>query len=200
MELGDCEVRRMALDRLQPAQYNPRRISDVAMGGLGKSIDRFGMLVPIVWNERTGNVVGGHQRLRHLAEAGESEVDVVVVDLDDQDEVALNITLNSPRLRGTFTKEVVGMLEEASESMGDAFAEIGLEDLHNFVKRLRFDEGAPPPPPPPPPDDGPQAEVVVTCPRCRSRWEMTSGRIVRNALEEQEVEDGEPEPVGDQEG
>jgi len=49
---------------------------------------------PVVWNKQTGNVVGGHQRLKVLLEMGQTEIDCVVVDLESQREKALNIALN----------------------------------------------------------------------------------------------------------
>jgi len=49
---------------------------------------------PIVWNKRTGNIVGGHQRLKVLLDMGMREVDCVVVDLDEAKEKALNLALN----------------------------------------------------------------------------------------------------------
>jgi hypothetical protein len=205
MDLGDCEVRRVKLDKLVPSQYNPRKISDKAMDGLGHSIDRFGMLVPIVWNERSGNVVGGHQRLRHLQELEEKDTDVVVVNLDPTEEMALNIALNSSNLRGKFTKDVVGMLDRASSGIGEAFSDIGLDGLHDLVKRIKFDPGSnsgagPGPSTGDGPNDGDgksDANVVVTCPRCRSRWEMATGKVLRNDLEDEhkeQVEDSEDKP------
>ena len=49
---------------------------------------------PVIWNRQTGNVVGGHQRLKVLIDLGQQEIDCVVVDLDLQREKALNIALN----------------------------------------------------------------------------------------------------------
>lgn len=51
---------------LTPAPYNPRRITDEKLAALGRSMARFGDLSGIVFNRRTGRVVGGHQRLKHL--------------------------------------------------------------------------------------------------------------------------------------
>ena len=48
----------------------------------------------MIWNRQTGNVVGGHQRLKVLVDLGQQEIDCVVVDLDLQREKALNIALN----------------------------------------------------------------------------------------------------------
>jgi DNA modification methylase len=49
---------------------------------------------PVIWNGKTGNVVGGHQRLKVLVDLGQTEIDCVVVNLDQQKEKALNIALN----------------------------------------------------------------------------------------------------------
>lgn len=49
---------------------------------------------PIIWNRQTGNVVGGHQRLKVLLDLGHTEIDCVVVDLDLSHEKALNVALN----------------------------------------------------------------------------------------------------------
>ena len=48
----------------------------------------------MIWNRQTGNVVGGHQRLKVLMDLGHTEIDCVVVDLDLPREKALNIALN----------------------------------------------------------------------------------------------------------
>jgi hypothetical protein len=60
------EIRSMTVADLKPAPYNARRIDAAAMAGLSKSIERFGNVQPIVWNRRSGFVVGGHQRLKVL--------------------------------------------------------------------------------------------------------------------------------------
>lgn len=43
---------------LIPADYNPRTISDAALKGLAASIERFGLVEPVVWNKRTGIIIG----------------------------------------------------------------------------------------------------------------------------------------------
>ena len=57
-------------------------------------MERFGAVQPIIWNERSGYVVGGHQRLKVLRRKKVQEVAVVVVDLDETEEKALNLALN----------------------------------------------------------------------------------------------------------
>lgn len=90
------ETKMMKIADLRPANYNPRAISPAALSGLQASLKRFGLVQPIVVNKRTGNVVGGHQRIKALADLGETEADMVVVDLSEIEEKALNITLNNP--------------------------------------------------------------------------------------------------------
>lgn len=51
---------------LTPAAYNPRRINKDQLDKLGRSMRRFGDLSGIVKNLTTGNLVGGHQRVKHF--------------------------------------------------------------------------------------------------------------------------------------
>lgn len=55
-----------AVRDLQPAPYNPRKITDAQLANLKRSMDRFGDLSGIVRNVQTGNLVGGHQRTKHF--------------------------------------------------------------------------------------------------------------------------------------
>ena len=91
------ELTRKRIDDLIPAPYNPRK--DLKPGNeeyekLKRSLEEFGYVEPVIWNARTGYVVGGHQRLKVLRELGETEIDCVVVDMAESQEKALNIALN----------------------------------------------------------------------------------------------------------
>ena len=91
------KIETINISKINPAVYNPRKNlkpGDADYDKLKKSIDEFGCVEPLIWNKRTGNLVGGHQRLKILKERGDKEVQVSVVDLDDQKEKALNIALN----------------------------------------------------------------------------------------------------------
>jgi len=125
---------KMKLTELTPADYNPRTITDRALEGLGNSMDRFGMVQPIVWNERTKRIVGGHQRYRVLAEKGIEETDVVVVDLDENDEVALNIALNNPEIQGEFDDKIDDILRAIAKNSGDLFDKLRMNDLAETLK------------------------------------------------------------------
>ena len=63
---------------LKAAEYNPRKNlkpGDAEYEKLKRSIQEFGYVEPVIWNKRTGNVVGGHQRLKVLKDLGHEEVD-----------------------------------------------------------------------------------------------------------------------------
>ena len=60
----ECKVMRLA--DIVPAEYNTRVTlteADFEYKALKASIDEFGLVVPLVVNERTGTLVSGHQRL-----------------------------------------------------------------------------------------------------------------------------------------
>ena len=90
-------IKTIAIQEINPAPYNPR--IDLKPGNpeyerLKRSVDEFGCVEPLVWNQRSGNLVGGHQRFKVLVARGDRETDVSVVDLPPEKEKALNIALN----------------------------------------------------------------------------------------------------------
>jgi ParB-like chromosome segregation protein Spo0J len=76
------------------APYNPRKLTQTQFEALQRSIDEFGFVEPVVINTRTGRIIGGHQRARAASALGLVEVPVYMVDLDEDQEKALNIALN----------------------------------------------------------------------------------------------------------
>jgi len=102
----DINIQVIDIDKLNPAKYNPRvdlKPGDPEYEKLKRSIKEFGYVEPIVWNKRTGNVVGGHQRLKILKEEGYKKVKVSVVELSEAQEKALNIALN--KISGDWDEE-----------------------------------------------------------------------------------------------
>lgn len=92
------KVIRIPIGKVKPAAYNPRKDlkpGDAQYEAIKRSVLEFGMVDPLVWNKRTGNLVGGHQRYKVLRdEARFTHVDVSVVDLAPAKEKALNVALN----------------------------------------------------------------------------------------------------------
>lgn len=96
---------------LLPADYNPRkdlRPGDLEYEKLKRSIEQFGYVEPVIWNTTTGRVVGGHQRLKILQDMGMTEVDCVVVELDEEHEKALNVALN--KISGEWDNDKLALL------------------------------------------------------------------------------------------
>ena len=124
---------------LVPAPYNPRTISPEALAGLRASVERFGLVEPVVWNRRTGHIVGGHQRLKALQALGETDTQVVVVDLDEIEEKALNVALNSPAIAGEFTPELHALLAEIEAALPDLSDELRFDDLAAQMRYLLAD-------------------------------------------------------------
>jgi len=89
--------------KLKAAKYNPRKDlkpGDAEYEKLHRSIEDFGYVEPVIWNKRTGNIVGGHQRFKVLTSLGYTEIECVVLDMDEQREKALNVALN--KISGEF--------------------------------------------------------------------------------------------------
>ena len=92
------KVRKIPVEKLKPAKYNPRidlQPGDSAYEKIKRSLNEYGYVDPLIWNEVTGNIVGGHQRYKILVAEGATEIDCVVVHIENpQEEKALNIALN----------------------------------------------------------------------------------------------------------
>src|SRR4051794_23113752 len=117
--MSQFEFRIMPVAALVPAPYNPRRElspSSRAYRKLKASITEFGLVEPLVWNETTGHVVGGHARLRILKELGVAEVPVSVVRLTEAREKALNVVLNNQEAQGRYdTAKLADLLTELAD-------------------------------------------------------------------------------------
>ncbi len=105
---------KMKLSELHPAEYNPRVELKSGMEEyekLKQSILEFGFVDPPIFNKRTGNLVGGHQRVSVAKDLGIGEIEVSIVDLPIEKEKALNIALN--KISGQWDEDkLVELLEE----------------------------------------------------------------------------------------
>lgn len=134
------QIKRIPISTIRPAAYNPRvdlRPGDPDYEKLRRSIDEFGFVEPLVWNERTGSLVGGHQRLKILRARGDTEVEVSVVDLDPDREKALNVALN--KVQGAWDEEKLAVLLEELEAHGVDLALTGFdgEELEELLADRR---------------------------------------------------------------
>ena len=88
-------IEKLKISQLKPAPYNPRKSDITQEANLKASLEKFGVVDPIIFNKQTGNIVGGHFRVRELKKLGVEEVDCVILDLSVEDEKELNIRLNA---------------------------------------------------------------------------------------------------------
>lgn len=159
-------IKKIKIEQMHIAEYHPRiklQPDDKEYKVLEKSINAYGNVLPIVWNERTGNVVGGTQRLTILTNNGSIEADVVVVDLSLTEEKALNLALN--KISGKWDKDklrnVIDELQQEIDLTVTGFDEIEVEniltniqlDLDSFFE----DENMP---------ESKANDKNVTCPKC----------------------------------
>jgi len=128
------------IEDLQAAAYNPRTISDEALAGLTKSIERFGCVEPIIVNVRGGRnrIVGGHQRAKALLATGIVKAMCVTVSCTDAEEKLLNVTLNNPHIQGEFTAALAEQIAALRASLGDdaALLDLRIAELAGGLARL----------------------------------------------------------------
>lgn len=103
---------------LLPADYNPRRLTEKQKKQLNKSLSKFGYVETIDIN-LDNTVIGGHQRLKVLADLGYKDNDLIDVRVPERlltkdEEKELNLRLNKNlgefidnALFNNFTKEML---------------------------------------------------------------------------------------------
>ena len=135
------------IDGIALAKYNPRKMSKDAHASLVASIKRFGFVDPVIVNNRTGVLVGGHQRINAAKELGLVKIPVVSVDLDEVDEKALNVALN--KISGEWDMDALRQVIDDVLKNGISATEIGFSDAEiskiikadiGEIKEVFFDE------------------------------------------------------------
>jgi ParB-like chromosome segregation protein Spo0J len=165
------KVRTLPLKDLIPAPYNPRialKPKDPRYQKLARSLKEFGLVEPLVWNEKTRHVVGGHARLAILKSLGVQRVPVSVVRLTPQREMALNILLNNLEAQGRYdTDMLANLLEELSDLPELELTGFDKADL----KDLRLEPVAELP------SEGPTSKVEITLETDSETFERLSPRL-----------------------
>ena len=155
------EVRLIPIEDVKPAAYNPRRAllsSSPGYRKLKRSLTEFGLVEPLVWNELSGQIVGGHLRYKILCELGYTHVPVSVVRLCESREMALNIVLNNREAQGRYdpAKLVEILIElQATGELDSTGFDAGI------LRNLTLDAVEVPPEDPPPK----AIEVTLTIPQ-----------------------------------
>lgn len=136
------EIIKKRITDMERAEYNPRvelMPGDDEYEKLKRNIERFGMVVPVIWNRRTNRVVSGHQRLTVLMNEGVTEVDVSVVDLDETAEKQLNIAGDAAPETGFDLYEIEALENNVDALVDGDFLDSELKSIEEtFNISLKF--------------------------------------------------------------
>ncbi|MFA5080884.1 MAG: ParB N-terminal domain-containing protein, partial [Candidatus Paceibacterota bacterium] len=111
------------IDKLKPAIYNPRTLSEEQERHLTESIKQFDLVDPIIANKykgRENTVISGHQRLRVASKLGYKKVPVIYLELNEEQEKRLNLHMNHST--GSWS------IEKLKELDIDLLVDIGFND------------------------------------------------------------------------
>lgn len=98
MKITSLTITYVPIGSIKPNEYNPRQHTKEQATQLKASIERFGLIDPLICNSATGReniLIGGHFRLEVAKSLGFAEVPVVYVSITDlEKEKELNLRLN----------------------------------------------------------------------------------------------------------
>lgn len=130
-KVQNYEVRTIHRSEIKNAPYNPRYIDDGARKRLKKGLKKYGLVETLVWNERTGNLVSGHQRLSIIDELENSkdfELTVSAIDVSEKEEMELNIQLNNQSMMGEFDIDMItDMVNQGADINALGFSESDID-------------------------------------------------------------------------
>lgn len=140
--------KKININELKKYEFNPRKISENQKTKLKNSINTFGFVDPIIINNKTRQIIGGHQRYDvllnndvdelYIIELGDiswvfSELDLNV--LDENHEKALNIALN--KISGEWDTEKLNIL---NQRLDNKIIDLETEETKFFKYNIVFDD------------------------------------------------------------
>jgi ParB-like chromosome segregation protein Spo0J len=137
-------VKEIAIGKVNPANYNPRiqlQPGDEEFEKLKAVILEYGFVQPLVVNTRTGNLVGGHQRLGVAKHLKMKKVPVTEVDLSEAEEKKLNLALN--KVSGTWDEGALGALLNDLKGSGEDLGLTGFDDIEIEELTMAFADDLP---------------------------------------------------------
>lgn len=153
------EIVELALESITAAGWNPNNMDGEMRERLRRSIQRFGLVVPLVVREvATGSyeTVGGAQRLAAAREMNIDYIPCVVVEADDaearllsqclnriagEDDLGLRAELMREVLAVLPAKQVLSLLPETADSL-QALAAMGQQDMAEYLQAWQQAQGA----------------------------------------------------------
>ena len=129
------------IDLLNPDPNNPRDITSGSLAGLRQSLELFGLVDLIIVNKRNMMVVNGNQRLKVFLDLGVKRVPCVLVDLPENDARLMGIAMNNDAICGSWTKEIITLLDALRDQTPEAFEKLRLQYLRNATMHLDIGAG-----------------------------------------------------------
>ncbi len=175
-EVLDLNIKRIDVNSITPAEYNPRISTERGIYHLGKSLEVFGYVDPIILNEKTMTIVGGHQRFSVLVREGARNVDCVVLNLTEEKEKALNIALNktSEHFEWDVSKlnKMLSYLQDDDIDLtsigfvGDEVEDLDMQEFFDDAERIEREMKD---------DPRQQWKKFIVCPKCKAEVSKETG-------------------------
>jgi ParB family transcriptional regulator, chromosome partitioning protein len=147
------------IEQIHAAGWNPNQMDEAMHSRLRRSIQRFGLVVPLVVRSLGDNsyeTLGGAQRLAVLRALDMNPVPCMVVEADDaharllaqalnriqgQDDLGLQVELIREVLQSLPQEEVLRLLPETAQSL-QALASLGQETMADYLKNWQNAQSA----------------------------------------------------------
>ena len=117
-------IEKIEINKLKPATYNPRQISTKQYKDLKESINKFGLVDPIIVN-KCFTIIGGHQRYKICKDLEYKDIGCIILDLNKEQERELNIRLN--KNTGTFDMDILANEFDIDQLVDWGFKHIDLD-------------------------------------------------------------------------
>lgn len=148
-------LKTLKLDDINPADYNPRVITDEEFNGLVQSLKTFGQQENLIVNKDM-TLISGHQRLEAMKFLNWTEAMCNVVDLNKHQEKKLNITMNNKAIAGKWDDlKLAEILEELK--LDEDYEPLRLNKLEPLDLS----------------DNKDKKRKLMTCPECQFEGEET---------------------------
>ena len=118
------DIEKIEINKLKPATYNPRQISTKQYKDLKESINKFGLVDPIIVN-KCYTIIGGHQRYKICKDLDYKDIGCIILDLNKEQERELNIRLN--KNTGDFDMDILANEFDIDQLVDWGFKHIDLD-------------------------------------------------------------------------
>ena len=157
-------VKRVPIRSLNTDPDNARLHGDRNLEAIASSLQRFGQVEPLVVQKGTGKVIGGNARLQVFTNRGDTEIDIVEVDVTDAEMAVLGVALNrTSELAEWDEPKLAELLASIKDDMGLDVAGFDAGELDILIANAALR----------PDDDGKEFDescaddvTMATCPKC----------------------------------